>query len=229
MRKLTLALLLIITSTISAQLPRSLYRLTHEITSYDEYDGSIYMRSNYKESTIIDEKLGTFDIKLKYNVYSDALEFNQKGKLFEVIKLPTVHVRVSDEYFYYCVFKTQRGLSRKGYYVLVEMNDKYRIYKKYTLKITEPIQNTVVKTGNPGEIKLANTYFVEENGIIVELPMNKKEMLRTFSDKAQELSTYLKKEKIRLRKEEDLIRLVAKYNALKSVGPNSSKSLLSNM
>jgi len=228
MRILIISLFLSITATLSAQLPRSVYRLTHEITSYDDYDGSIYMRSNSKESTIIDEKLGTFNIKLKYNVYKDALEFNQNSKLFEVIKAPTVHVRIGDEYFYYCEFKTKKGHHRKGYYILVEMNDKYRIYKKYTLKITESSDNPAVASDNPGEIRVNTTYFVEENDVVVELPMNKKEILETFKDKALELSTYLKKERIRLRKEEDLIRLVAKYNALKSIDADSSQSLLGN-
>ena len=54
-------------------------------------------------------------------------------------------------------------------------------------------------------------------------------MLALFNDKEEELKKYFKKEKIRLGKEEDLIRLVARYNALKSSDSLASKSLLSNL
>jgi len=72
------------------------------------------------------------------------------------------------------------------------------------------------------------SYFLEENNIIVELPLDKKEILITaFSDKSDELKQYIKKEKIKLKKEEDLVRLVAKYNALKNLSSSPSNGLLS--
>ncbi len=230
MKKLLLLLFLIIApGLLLAQLPRNLLKSTERVSTFDEYDGSIYMKMRYKESSVIDEKSGAFDAKLKYNIFTDALEYNQGSKYFEVIKSPTVHARIDGDYFYFCNFKSTRGLNREGYYVLVELNDKYRIYKRFTLKIIEPTQNTLTQVAEAGQLKMTTTYFVEEEGTIMELPMNKKEMLAIFSDKESELKVYLKKEKIRLRKEEDLIRLVARYNALKSADSTPSQSLLSNV
>ena len=202
---------------------------------FDEYEGSIYMKSRYKESSVIDEKSGTHDAKLKYNIYSDQLEFTTPSdELFAVTKSPTIHARIDGDYFYYCNFKNQRGLGKSGYYILVELNDKYRIYKKLFTEIVDPsVQSGMVKRAGEGsdigKVKIQTAYYIEEAGVIMELPMNKKEMLATFSDKGQELEKYIKNEKIRLRKEEDLIRFVARYNALKSSGnPPSTRSLLSN-
>ncbi len=227
MRRLLLLLLLAITPSLFAQLPRNLLTSAERVSTFDEYDGSMYMKSRYKESSVIDEKAGTFDAKLKYNVFTDGLEYSQGSKLFEVIKSPTVHARIDGDYFYYCDFKSQRGLRRSGYYVLVELNDKYRIYKRFTLKIKEPAANALTQANEPGELRMMTTYYLEEGGVIMELPMNKKDMLATFSDKAGELKEYIKKEKIRIKKEEDLIRFVARYNALKSSDNNPSQSLLS--
>ena len=193
------------------------------------------MKSRYKESSVIDEKSGTHDAKLKYNIYSDQLEFTTPSdELFAVTKSPTIHARIDGDYFYYCNFKNQRGLGKSGYYILVELNDKYRIYKKLFTEIVDPsVQSGMVKRAGEGsdigKVKIQTAYYIEEAGVIMELPMNKKEMLATFSDKGQELEKYIKNEKIRLRKEEDLIRFVARYNALKSSGnPPSTRSLLSN-
>lgn len=226
MKKLILLSLLVLSSTLSAQLPRSLLKSTDRISLFDDYDGSIYMHSRYKESSVIHEKSSTFDAKLKYNIYTDALEYTQNSKLFEVLKSPTIHARIDDDYFYYCDFKSQRGLDRKGYYILVELNDKYRIYKKLTLKIKDPEKGTITKTTDPGQIRVKTTYYLEEDGIVLELPKNKKDMLATFSDKEEELQKYIKQSKIRLRKEEDLIRFVARYNAMKSES-HPTQSLIS--
>ncbi len=229
MKKILLLLFLIISSTLLAQLPRNLLKSTERVSTFDEYDGSLYMKARYKESSVIDEKAGAFDAKLKYNIFTDALEYNQGSKLFEVLKSTTIHARIDGDYFYFCEFKTPRGLKREGYYVLVELNDRYRIYKRFTLDIKEPTKNTLTQIGEAGVLKMITTYYLEEDGMIVELPMNKKQMLATFSDKEDELKAYLKKESIRLRKEEDLIRLVARYNALKSTDSSPSQSLLSNL
>ncbi|WP_344820985.1 hypothetical protein [Aquimarina gracilis] len=80
-----------------------------------------------------------------------------------------------------------------------------------------------------GKIKLVTTFYLEENEIILELPLSKKDLLLTFSDKEKELKEYMKKEKLKLKKEEDLLRLVARYNALKNLNANPSQSLLSSM
>ncbi len=234
MKKTLLLFCALISTTLIAQLPRNLLVSTEKVTMYDEYEGGLYMKSRYKESSVIDEKSGTFDAKLKYNVYSDQLEFTTPSdELFAITKSPTIHARIDGDYFYYCNFKTQRGVKKDGYYVLVELNDQYRIYKKLTTEIIDPVaQASLVKKTTDGEdvgkIKILTTYFLEESGVIMELPMNKKEMLAAFNDKENELEQYLKKEKLRIRKEEDLIRLVARYNALKSSNSGISRSLLSN-
>ncbi|WP_103069954.1 hypothetical protein [Aquimarina sediminis] len=229
MRKILLFTCLALSSAIFAQLPRDLLKTTTKDYTFEDYDGSIYMKGSYKESSVIHEKSGTFDAKLKYNIHSDALEYSSGSKLYEVVKSPTIHARIDGDYFYYCEFQSQRGVDRRGYYVLVELTDKYRIYKRFTLKIKEPRESIAVGApSEPGAVRMKTTYYLEESGVIMELPMSKKDMLAAFNDKESELKEYLKKEKIRLRKEEDLIRFVARYNALKSDGVNTSRSLLSN-
>ncbi|WP_271767377.1 hypothetical protein [Aquimarina algiphila] len=231
MKRILLVLCLAAFSASFAQIPTSLLVPTSRVNTFDEYDGSIYLKSRYKESSVIDEKSSAYDAKLKYNIYNDGLEHTSKsGELYELVKRPTVHARIDGDYFYYCNFKSPRGLDREGYYVLVELTDRYRIYKRFTLEIKDPEKKAVVSSGiaEPGSIRTITSYYIEEAEVIMELPLNKKEMLATFSDKENELKEYIKKEKIRLKKEEDLIRFVARYNALKSDETSQNRSLLSN-
>ncbi|MHA7056015.1 hypothetical protein ACWGOQ_0002260 [Aquimarina sp. M1] len=215
-------------SVLFAQLPQSLLKPTERLSTFDEYDGSIFESLRYKDASVIDEKSGTFDTKLRYNAYTDALQHKKGSDLFELVKSTTTHARIDGDYYYYCEFKTQRGLKRPGYYVLVELNERYRIYKKYVVKITEPDKKgSVSGTATPGKVQIRTDYFLEERGTIMELPTSKKEILAALGDKEEELKAYMKKERIKVRKEEDLIRLVSRYNALKSTGANPSRTLLS--
>ncbi|MFC5047259.1 hypothetical protein ACFSTE_07950 [Aquimarina hainanensis] len=223
--------LLFFTSTVVlAQLPKSLVEPSERVTMFDDYNGSIFTSSSFKDASVIHEKSGTFDTKLRYNIYLDILEYKSQDELYHVTKSPTVHARIDGDYFYYCDFVNQRGLERKGYYVLVQMNENYSIYKKFTLKITEPesASRIMTSTPEPGRLKTIRTYYLEENGVIMELSLDKSEILATLEDHGDALKKYMKSEKIKLKKEEDLIQLVAKYNALKNSEDSSNRSLIVN-
>ncbi|KAA1243702.1 hypothetical protein [Aquimarina sp. RZ0] len=219
MKKTILFSLLISTPIVFAQLPESLITPIEKIKKFEGYDGYIYKNMSYKDSKVINEKIGTFSSKLKYNIYTDAIELSIDSQLYELKKTPETHVVIKNDYYYYCNFKDQLDRIKSGYYVLVELTNNYRIYKKYTLKIDDPEKSKIIKnsSSNAGTIKLIKTYYLEKNGIINILPTDKKTILITFSDKKKELEKYMKKEKIRLKKEEDLMKLVAKYNALKNM------------
>ena len=131
MGKKTQLLFLIISPILFAQTPQSLLKASKVVTIFDDYDGTIFNSFNYKNAIVIDEKSGTFDTKLRYNAYTDALELKQRGELLELIKKPTLHARIDNDYFYFCEFKTSRGLKKHGYYVLVELSERYKVYKKY--------------------------------------------------------------------------------------------------
>ncbi len=228
MRKILHVLFFLATPLLFAQFSQPI-ELTEKVSELEKYAGSVYINKEYQKANVIDEKSGTYDTRLKYNIYTDALEHTVGGKLHEVIKTPTTYARIDNDYYYYCNFQSDRGRSKRGYYVLVEMNDLYRVYKKYDLKITEPKEmDPMTGSAVTGKIKVVTTFYLEEDGVLQELPMNKKDFLSAFSDKEEELKQYIKKEKIRLKKEEDLVRLVARYNALKYSETSPSQNLLSN-
>lgn len=220
---------LLVVCGYAQQPPQDILKIAKKSELFEQYTGSIYAQNTPTESNIIDEHSGTYTAKLRYNAYTDALEYKTGPTVYEIAKNTTVHARIGDDYYYYCKFKNQRGFKRNGYYVLVELSDQYRIYKKIELKITQPKENDVVSgSSTVGKVKTTETFFMEINGTLTPLPTNKKEILTVFSDQEEELKKYLKQEKIRLKRQDDLVKFVAKYNALKSLSTSPSRSLLSN-
>ncbi|WP_108868710.1 hypothetical protein [Aquimarina aquimarini] len=228
MKKKLLYFILFAPTLLIAQLPKSMIVESKRSYFFEEYEGSPYLKDRYVAYDVINEKTGTFTGKLKYNIDLDAFEYKDGSKFYQIIKEAEIHIRNEDHFFYYCHFVSPRGSKREGYYVLLELHDQYRMYKRYTLDITEPEKSSGSTYGvEPGEIKQICTYYLEENGVIAELSQNEKDILELFSDKRIELAAYLKKEKLRLKKEEDLVRFIAKYNALKQSDNTTNKSLIS--
>ena len=229
MKQKLLFFLLISSSSLLAQLPNSLIEPAPMSPPFEEYEGSIYQNLRFENASVVDEKSGTYDVKLRYNIFTDVLEYKRGDKIFNVIKKPSIHCRIGDDYYYYCDFKTLRGMKKPGYYVLVELNERYGIYKKPTLQFVEPKQKaSAFEVIEPGKIRSSIAYFLEEKGVLMSIPMDKKEILVAFDDKKDELKSYMKSEKIKLKKEEDLIRLVSRYNSLKMDTDYPTRSLLSN-
>ncbi len=223
-RKLIFCTLLCVSTAVFAQIPDNLLSVTQEVTQYDEYEGSIYLNRKFSDSDFIDESSGTYSAPLRYNIFRDAIEFKDEDGLYALTLNEKVHVRIGQDFFYYCDFNDQRGRLVDGYFVLVEFNDQYSIYKKYEVRIKDPIKMDVHNgSPEPGEIRRKVTYFLEQNNVIMELPIDKKKILAALSGQADELKKYMKSEKIRLKKEEDLLKLVAKYNSLIHIDgkPNS--------
>ncbi|WP_130284720.1 hypothetical protein [Aquimarina brevivitae] len=229
MRKLLQIIIVLFTASGMAQLPQELLTATEKTTVFDSYVGSIYSNDDYQGATVVAEKTGTFKVPVRYNIFNDAIECEDGSQLYELAKTPTTHVRIGDDYFYYCKFKSERGFNKEGYYVLVELTDFYRVYKKYELDVTEAkAMDANTGAAQIAKIETRETYFLEENGTIVELPTNKKDLLAVFSDKEEALKEYMKEERIKPKKEEDLLKFVAKYNGLRNLDANPTRSLLSN-
>jgi len=228
MKKALIFVLFVVPVTLFAQLPEQLLETTKKIDFYKDYEGSIYSHMRYKEADVIDENSGTYTVKLRYNIYLDQIEYKKGSQLHKIVKTPTAHVRINKDYYYYCNFKDQRGLKRKGYYVLVDLNENYRIYKKYTIEIREPVSSNNV-TLEKGSISRMSTYYLEQDGTILELPKKEEALFAALGDTSNQLKSFFKKERIKLKKEEDLVRLISKYDVLNNIQDINSEGLVTKM
>lgn len=215
MKQLYLMLLAVIPLFITAQIPESLLSPKEKIMLFDEYQGSIYETLKYQKSSLIDENSTSYETRLRYDIYSDVIEFKKDDDVFQIAQKESVYARIGSDLYYYCEFKNRRGLPFHGYFVLVDQNDDYRVYKRYSLQIKEP-EKKGISFGEliPGNIRQIATYFLEHNGRLIEIPTSKKDFFDLFDDKKSELQNFITSQKLKLKKEEDLIALMSKYNEL---------------
>lgn len=109
--------------------------------------------------------------------------------------------------------------NKLGYYVQLTEGTNVKLYRKDRKKFVESKQASY--NGNLGGTsakfkKQKSEFYVEYNGSgdAVKLPKKKKAMINAFQGKEKEVKKYIKENKIKVTKEQDLIKLVNYVNSL---------------
>lgn len=155
--------------------------------------------------------------ELRYNAYSDEMEFSSDNEVYIADKEPGMVVGFEDLNKKYICLNYNFGFGdRYGYLVLLVSNpQKYSLYKreKFELLKGEKSINGINKDRNDYYSKEKDLYLLGYENDFKKLD-NKKNLLEAFNSKSNEVENYLKTNKINLKKESDLIKLISYMNTL---------------
>ncbi|MFC5047258.1 hypothetical protein ACFSTE_07955 [Aquimarina hainanensis] len=179
--------------------------------------GSPYEHDSFSLGTIIhkatSQKIKAF---LRYNAYSDEIELKEdlkSTKINSVTKNENIYISLNDKEYHFKDFTTEKGKAESGY--LTKKNDLYsRLQKDYipVKKATTPFYSDT-----PAQFKDVKSYFLEVNGKTKEITLNKNKIAAIFpSTHKKTLTDFIKKEKLKFKKEDDIVKLITFYNTLKS-------------
>lgn len=156
--------------------------------------------------------------ELRYNAYSDEMEFSSDNEVYIADKEPGMVVGFEDLNKKYICLNYNFGFGdRYGYLVLLVSNpQKYSLYKreKFELLKGEKSINGINKDRNDYYSKEKDLYLLGYQKDFKKLDNSKKSLLEVFNSKSNEVENYLKTNKINLKKEADLIKLITYVNTL---------------
>ena len=105
-----------------------------------------------------------------------------------------------------------------GYFVIMtDPNENIKLLKKETIKfVNEKVNVTGYGTARPAQYKRTNDkYFIKiKDQSAVLLTNNKKEIAKLFPKHENEVLSFIKSEKLKLKSEEDLLKLISFLNSL---------------
>lgn len=196
---------------------------TNSIKTFANYDmsikGSPYIQDDYERGTISNFKDDILSIK--YNGFSDHMEVLRNGKVqyFLPSEAYPFEVQLLGSAKLYKAFQFQKGRELAyGFFRLLTINQKSNLLIREEVGKTEAVKP---KTGygefTPAKFKRKDdAYFVNfaGNDIALEVPRRKKDFLNLFGASAKNIDTYIKKEKLNIKKERDLLRILTYYNQL---------------
>lgn len=180
-----------------------------------EIQGSPFLNEEFMPGKIITEADVIYtDIPLRYSGYSDELEF-QKG-VDEYIIDPKTIVRRAE--FGGMVFGCREYYEGKkiqnGFFEIVE-EGKATLLARYTIKFLE--KEAVKAFADPMPARFdppLKDYYLMIDGKPANVISGKKGLLELFGAQKDEMESFISKNKLSIKKDDDLTKIVVHYNSL---------------
>jgi len=182
-----------------------------------QIQGSPYLNPEYVNGTVIDsDGKVTKDIPLRYNCYSDVLEYKKEDKNYDILpKEQVVRADFGDHTFCYIEYEDESGnTSNKGYFQILT-DDKASLFVKYHISFYEREEVKGYSEPKPDRFdNLTLTYWISFNKGPAKRILNKSKIQDIFPDKKNEMQIYISNQKLSFKKADDLKKIVSYYNTL---------------
>ena len=156
---------------------------------------------------------------MRYNIYNDAIEMKKNltdEVATDLIKSENIYAKINDKRYHYRDYVDEEGKSKSGYFILISSRGDSRLYLKKSKKFIPKKESTdPYGSGSPASFRDHNKYYFEINNSLFLIPEKKKVFLKQFPDKKEEITKFIKSQKINLKKKEDLIKLLNYYSSIK--------------
>jgi hypothetical protein len=179
-----------------------------------KWEGEVYFPNNYTYATITVPSGKKYrNIRAKINLVDGSLLFTDSSNAEFVAVLPVLKIEFEDilNQSIITFIKVKEDTSNTLYQQLD--SGKISLLKKIYLTYKDQMGYGTTNVTRIFEQK--HSYFTYSNAQLILLNRSKATIMKILADKSHELEAYMEKEKIKLRKEEDLINIFHFYNSLK--------------
>lgn len=184
------------------------------------YKGTPYYNDNFLQGKIYrNDTIVSKDIAIRYNIYSNEIEVKESVDQHDSLakpltKSPAIAVSIEEDYFFFLPYNDK--IEEGSYFQRIFRGKKVSLIKTTEKEFATP------KTGSSSitrDIKGAfidrNTFFLmDPNGKLYELPKKRKKKLLVFGSKKGEVENFVRKFKLNLNNEEELIKVVNYFDNL---------------
>ena len=180
-----------------------------------------YSNKKIKGSEYFNEKFKPADVKyynkdlnqnifLRYNAYSDELEFtnNPKTQSSDKILMKNINIscQIEEEKYIYTDYIIENGSRKKGYLIELFSGKKYVLYEK-KLKIFMEGSNakTSLERSFPPRFVEKHKYFISKNNTTkMEVKLNKKSIIDFLDVEEKLIKKIIKEGKLKFKQSSDL-------------------------
>jgi hypothetical protein len=190
------------------------------ITNYDTtIKGSPFIQKDYESVKI--SKLDKRTFPTMYNAYRDFMEISIDGLtqyLLPSKKLPYEIVFLSKEKTYKAFSFKNKKENEYGFFKIATKNKISNLLVRERITLKKAVKpNTSYGEYAPSNFKREkDTYFInfKNNNIAIKLSKKRKSFFKAFSSHSKNIREFVKKEKLTIKKEKDLAKIITYYNTL---------------
>ncbi|WP_423128650.1 hypothetical protein [Gaoshiqia sp. Z1-71] len=191
----------------------SLKRLNTEV-SYDQMGGSPFLNNEFVSGEIfLTDSTSYKNVPLRYNIYTDNMEFRDKSNQILEVGDPRKFDRfeLNGAVFRYLPYNS--GSRTESGYLLELTPGKATLYKKIKISLRNAVPPQAYKDAEPPTfVSVPPEYYLALTGHETEKVKSNKHLTELLKPIQPDIDDYIKNEKLKLNKEEDLIRAVSYCN-----------------
>ena len=155
------------------------------------------------------------NVPLRYNIYSDQVEFQSGEKQISAIHPPEMIERIEFdgnkfEYISYALGKK----TRKGFFLKL-YEGKASLYSRLEVDYKQPVEPGAYKEPEPAKfIRKSDVYYIKVGEIQAQKVLKSKDIPDLFPDNQQKISAFVKKNNTKIKNQDELIKVLEYYNSL---------------
>ncbi|MBN1952132.1 MAG: hypothetical protein JW801_13100 [Bacteroidales bacterium] len=182
---------------------------------YEYIEGKPYSNKELTPATIefIDGRL-IENLPMRYNIYAKKMEFKQDEQLLELAEIKEIKHIILENNKYVPFFR----IPSIGGYMIELYSGNISLFKQ---SVVEFVDAKPAKTGyedpKPAHFDRKDDahILITEEGEIIRLSSNKSHFARQFPDNEERILSYIKKQGLKLGREDDLISMVRELDSWK--------------
>lgn len=180
-----------------------------------EIQGTPYLDEEFSPGKIITYDGVTYEnIALRYNAYSDDLEFMKGEDIYNMDPKTLVRRAEFGGAVFGCMKYDSFGKIQNGLFE-IETEGKAMLLIKYTVKFLEKEKVQAFVDPKPARFDPPQKeYYIALDSTAAKLITNKKNLLEIFGNRKDEMESYISKNKLSVRENDALIKIVSHFNSL---------------
>src|SRR5674476_1127035 len=209
-------LLFVLTNSLNAQ---TMINGLMDSYRFKKMTDGVYTSSNLKEKfspgKIITPEGTTYDgIPLRYNAYSDDLEFQKGEDIYNIDPKTIIRKAEFGGVVLGCMKYDFFGKIQNGLFEILT-EGKATLLVKYTIKFLEKDKVQAFADPKPARFDTPKKeYYMKIDEAPAKLFTNKKSLLELFGNRKDEMESYISKNKLSVREDDSLKNIIAYFNSL---------------
>ncbi|WP_282125330.1 hypothetical protein [Marinifilum flexuosum] len=182
----------------------------------DEVEGQIFFNEDWEKGIVyFNTEYKVSDVPIKYLVKGGEMLIDHKGQVLAISNPQTMDsILINKHKFIYT--QLMYGSKIKDDYIeLLGGDEKLQLLKYYTCRFIKGRDVSSYSAPDPDRYVLKVEYYIRRNNEVAELiKVNKKSILQLLADRREKVQAFVKKNKLKVGREDDLIKIFNHYNGL---------------
>ncbi|QCW98896.1 hypothetical protein FGM00_01700 [Aggregatimonas sangjinii] len=223
MKSVFFPLLLFISTSIAAQINKGafddyIYFINQNRPTYEGVEGTPYLSESFTPAMIDNFKDVVY---IKFNAFADNIEFKkpdddvailsmEKDYRFKLLDGQNTQYEIHD-------YINAKGATKRTFFKKIGGGEDFTLFLKHNVKYTpKKMATSGFEQNQPAKFtKIRDTYYIgqpkEDYTNLVAIPSRKKEISTFFDKKSKTMLQFIKKEKLKLDNEDDLVKIFKFY------------------